>query len=103
MYWLTNTAISSARLYWDNVHTLPPGGFFTVRNVKLPVAVTVFPDEIYAAPRTWAEKAYSNMIYYNKFTKGTHFAAWEQPEYFVTGMRDGFRSLRSSATGGRAD
>jgi pimeloyl-ACP methyl ester carboxylesterase len=104
MYWLTNTAISSARLYWDNVHTLPPGGFFTVRNVKLPVAVTVFPDEIYAAPRTWAEKAYTNMIYYNKFPKGTHFAAWEQPEYFVTGMRDGFRSLRSSATsGGRAD
>jgi pimeloyl-ACP methyl ester carboxylesterase len=104
MYWLTNTAISSARLYWDNTHTLAPAGFFTVRNVKLPVAVTVFPDEIYAAPRTWAEKAYSNMIYYNKFPKGTHFAAWEQPEYFVTGMRDGFRSLRSSATvGGRAD
>jgi pimeloyl-ACP methyl ester carboxylesterase len=104
MYWLTNTAISSARLYWDNVHTLPPGGFFTVRNVKLPVAVTVFPDEIYAAPRTWAEKAYSKMIYYNKFPKGTHFAAWEQPEYFVTGMRDGFRTLRSSAVAdGRAD
>ena len=104
MYWFTNTAISSARLYWDTQHTLPPGGFFTVRNVKLPVAVTVFPDEIYAAPRTWAEKAYSNMIYYNKFPKGTHLAAWEQPEYFVTGMRDGFRSLRSSAAGGgRAD
>jgi pimeloyl-ACP methyl ester carboxylesterase len=104
MYWLTNTAISSARLYWDNAHTLPPGGFFTVRNVKLPVVVTVFPDEIYAAPKTWAERAYSRMIYYNKFPKGGHFAAWEQPEYFVTGMRDGFRSLRSSATaGGRAD
>ncbi len=103
MYWLTNTAISSARLYWDNSHTLPPGGFFTVRNVQLPVVVTVFPDEIYAAPKTWAEKAYPKMIYYNKFPKGTHFAAWEQPEYFVTGMRDGFRSLRSSATGGRAD
>jgi pimeloyl-ACP methyl ester carboxylesterase len=104
MYWLTNTAISSARLYWDTRHTLPPGGFFTVRNVKLPVVVTVFPDEIYAAPKTWAERAYSKMIYYNKFPKGGHFAAWEQPEYFVTGMRDGFRSLRSSATaGGRAD
>src|SRR5438093_10865447 len=59
MYWLTNTAVSSARLYWDTAHTLPPGGFFTVRNVQLPVVVTVFPDEIYAAPRTWAEKAYS--------------------------------------------
>jgi pimeloyl-ACP methyl ester carboxylesterase len=103
MYWLTNTAISSARLYWDNVHTLPPGGFFTTRNIKLPVAVTVFPDEIYAAPKTWAEKAYSNMIYYNKFPKGTHFAAWEQPEFFVTGMRDGFKSLRSAAAGARAD
>ena len=104
MYWLTNTAVSSAKLYWDNAHTLPPGGFFRVRGVKLPVVVTIFPDEIYAAPRTWAEKAYTNMIYYEKFPKGTHFAAWEQPEYFVTGMRDGFRQLRSSATAsGRAD
>ena len=103
MYWFTNTAISSARLYWDNVHTLPPGGFFTVRNVKLFVVNKVFPDEIYTAPKTWAERAYTKMIYYNKFPKGGHFAAWEQPEYFVTGMRDGFRSLRSSAVGGRAD
>ena len=101
MYWLTNTAISSARLYWDTAHTLPPGGFFTVRNVQLPVVVTVFPDEIYAAPRTWADKAYSKMIYYEKFAKGGHFAAWEQPEYFVSAMRNGFRSLRSSAA--RAD
>ena len=103
MYWLTNTAISSARLYWDTAHTLPPGGFFTVRNVQLPVVVTVFPDEIYAAPKTWAEKAYPKMIYFAKFPKGGHFAAWEQPEYFVTGMRDGFRSLRSSASASRAD
>ncbi|HEX6628997.1 MAG TPA: epoxide hydrolase [Gemmatimonadaceae bacterium] len=103
MYWLTNTAISSARLYWDNIHTLKPAGFFSVRNVQLPVVVTVFPDEIYAAPRTWAEKAYPKMIYYEKFPKGTHFAAWEQPEYFVTAMRDGFRTLRSSATASRAD
>jgi pimeloyl-ACP methyl ester carboxylesterase len=102
MYWLTNTAISSARLYWDTRHTLPPGGFFTVRNVKLPVVVTVFPDEIYAAPKTWAERAYSKMIYYNKFPKGGHFAAWEQPESFVVGMRDGFRSLRTSATAARS-
>jgi pimeloyl-ACP methyl ester carboxylesterase len=104
MYWLTNTAISSARLYWDTAHTLPPGGFFTTRNVQLPVVVTVFPDEIYAAPKTWAEKAYPKMIYYNKFPKGGHFAAWEQPEFFVTAMRDGFKSLRSAATpSGRAD
>ena len=104
MYWLTNTAISSARLYWDTAHTLPPGGFFTTRNVQLPVVVTVFPDEIYAAPRTWAEKAYPKMIYYEKFPKGGHFAAWEQPEYFVSAMRAGFRSLRSAATAsGRAD
>jgi len=104
MYWLTNTAISSARLYWDNIHTLKPAGFFSVRNVQLPVVVTVFPDEIYAAPKTWAEKAYPKMIYYEKFPKGTHFAAWEQPEYFVTAMRDGFRSLRSAASASnRAD
>ena len=104
MYWLTNTAVSSARLYWDTAHTLPPGGFFTVRNVQLPVVVTVFPDEIYAAPRTWAEKAYSKMIYYEKFPKGGHFAAWEQPDHFVGAMRDGFRSLRRAATAsGRAD
>ena len=103
MYWLTNTALSSARLYWDNVHRLKPAGFFSVRNIQLPVVVTVFPDEIYAAPRTWAEKAYPKMIYYEKFPKGGHFAAWEQPEYFVTAMRDGFRTLRSGATTGRAD
>jgi pimeloyl-ACP methyl ester carboxylesterase len=104
MYWLTNTAVSSARLYWDNVHTLAPAGFFSVRNVQLPVVVTVFPDEIYAAPKTWAEKAYPKMIYYEKFPKGGHFAAWEQPEYFVTAMRDGFRSLRTpAATAGRSD
>jgi pimeloyl-ACP methyl ester carboxylesterase len=104
LYWLTNTAISSARLYWDTAHTLPPGGFFTVRNVKVPVVVTVFPDEIYAAPKTWAERAYGRMIYYEKFPKGGHFAAWEQPESFVGGMRNGFRSLRSSVTAtGRAD
>ena len=101
MYWLTNTAVSSAKLYWDTAHNLPAAGFFTRRGVQLPVVVTVFPDEIYAAPRTWAEKAYSKMIYYEKFPKGTHFAAWEQPEYFVSAMRDGFRQLRSSATASR--
>jgi pimeloyl-ACP methyl ester carboxylesterase len=94
MYWLTNTAISSARLYW-NTSQVSTAGFFDPRGVKLPVVVTVFPDEIYAAPQSWAEKAYSKMIYFKKFPKGGHFAAWEQPESFSTAMRDGFRSLRS--------
>jgi len=94
MYWLTNTALSSARLYW-NTSRVSNAGFFDPRGVKLPVVVTVFPDEIYAAPRSWAEKAYSKMIYFRKFDKGGHFAAWEQPELFVGAMRDGFRSLRT--------
>ena len=94
MYWLTNTAVSSARLYWDNQET-SKAGFFDVKNVTIPAAVTVFPDEIYAAPRSWAEKAYPKMIYFNKLDKGGHFAAWEQPELFVREMREGFRSLRT--------
>jgi pimeloyl-ACP methyl ester carboxylesterase len=95
LYWLTNTAISSARLYWDTTNNLPPGGFFDVRGIKIPVAVSVFPDEIYAAPRSWAEQAYPKLIHYNKLDKGTHFAAWEQPELFVAEMREAFRSLRN--------
>jgi pimeloyl-ACP methyl ester carboxylesterase len=94
MYWLTNTAISSARLYW-NTSQNSKAGFFDPRGVKLPVAVTVFPDEIYAAPRSWAESAYPNLIYFNKLPKGGHFAAWEQPQSFVREMREGFRTLRS--------
>ena len=93
LYWLTNTAISSARLYWDNAHH-PTGGFFDPRGVKIPVAVSVFPDEIYVAPRSWAERAYPRLIHYNKLDKGTHFAAWEQPELFVREMRTAFKSLR---------
>ncbi len=94
LYWLTNTAISSARLYWDTAHNLPPGGFFDVRGVKIPVAVSAFPDEIYQAPRSWAEKAYPKLIHYNRLPKGGHFAAWEQPELFVSEMRASFSSLR---------
>ena len=94
LYWLTNTAISSARLYWDTTQVSTGGGFFDVRGVKLPVAVSVFPDEIYAAPRSWAEKAYPRLIHYNKLEKGTHFAAWEQPEFFTSEMRAAFKSLR---------
>jgi pimeloyl-ACP methyl ester carboxylesterase len=94
LYWLTNTAISSARLYWDNAHH-PTGGFFDPRGIKIPVAVSAFADEIYQAPRSWAEKAYPKLIHYNKFDKGTHFAAWEQSQLFVEEMRVSFRSLRS--------
>jgi pimeloyl-ACP methyl ester carboxylesterase len=93
LYWLTNTAISSARLYWDTTNNLPAGGFFDVRGVKLPVAVSAFADEIYAAPKSWAEKAYPKLIHYNKLPKGTHFAAWEQPELFVQEMRASFKAL----------
>jgi pimeloyl-ACP methyl ester carboxylesterase len=94
LYWLTNTAISSARLYWDTTNKLPPGGFFDVRGVQLPVAVSAFADEIYTAPRSWAERAYPHLIHYNKLPRGTHFAAWEQPELFVAELRASFESLR---------
>jgi pimeloyl-ACP methyl ester carboxylesterase len=94
LYWLTNTAISSARLYWDTAHNLPAGGFFDARGVKLPVAVSAFAEEIYQAPKSWAEKAYPKLIHYNRFPKGGHFAAWEQPELFVGEMRTSFKSLR---------
>jgi len=94
LYWLTNTAISSARLYWDTAQLPGKGGFFDARGVTLPVAVSAFPDEIYQAPRSWAERAYVKLIYYNKPPKGGHFAAWEQPELFVNEMRTAFKSLR---------
>jgi pimeloyl-ACP methyl ester carboxylesterase len=96
LYWLTNTAISSARLYWDTRHNLPAGGFFDARGVKLPVAVSAFAEEIYQAPRTWAEKAYSKLVYYKAHDRGSHFAAWEQPELFVEDVRAGFKSLRTT-------
>jgi pimeloyl-ACP methyl ester carboxylesterase len=89
LFWLTNTGVSSFRLYWEN--KLP---FFSPKGVKVPVAVSVFPDELYATPRAWAERAYPNLIYYNKNPKGGHFAAWEQPEFLVHDLREGFRSLR---------
>jgi pimeloyl-ACP methyl ester carboxylesterase len=95
LYWLTNTAISSARLYWDTRHNLPPGGFFDVRGVKIPVGVSAFAEEIYQAPKSWAEKAYVKLVYYGNHPKGTHFAAWEQPALFVSDVRATFKSLRS--------
>jgi len=96
LYWLTNTAISSARLYWDTAHNLPPGGFFDVRGIKIPVAVSAFAEEIYQAPKSWAEKAYPKLIHYGRLPKGTHFAAWEQPDLFVGEMRASFKTLRSA-------
>jgi len=89
-YWLTNTAVSSARLYWENKLA-----FFAPKNVQIPVAVSVYPDEIYAAPRSWVEKAFPKLIYFNKLAKGGHFAAWEQPAFFVSDVRAGFKSLRT--------
>jgi pimeloyl-ACP methyl ester carboxylesterase len=94
LYWLTNTAISSARLYWDTARISTGGGFFDVRGVKIPVAVSAFPDEIYAAPKSWAQKAYPKLIYYNRLPKGGHFAAWEQPQLFTEELRASFQSLR---------
>ncbi|SAL34065.1 epoxide hydrolase family protein [Caballeronia humi] len=89
LYWLTNTAVSSARLYWENKLN-----FFAPKHVTIPVAVSVFPDEIYAAPRSWTEKAYPQLIHYNRLPKGGHFAAWEQPRAFTEEVRVSFRSLR---------
>jgi pimeloyl-ACP methyl ester carboxylesterase len=88
--WLTNTAISSARLYWENKFA----SCFGVKGVSIPVAVSVFPDELYPAPRSWAERAYPRLIHYNKLDKGGHFAAWEQPQLLSEEVRAGFRSLR---------
>jgi pimeloyl-ACP methyl ester carboxylesterase len=89
LYWLTNTAVSWARLYWENKFA-----FFDPNNVSIPAAVSVFPDEIYAAPRSWTERAYPKLIHYNKLDRGGHFAAWEQPQLFSAELRAAFRSLR---------
>ena len=88
-YWLTNTAVSSGRLYWESKLA-----FFAPKGVAIPTGVSVFPDEIYAAPRSWAEQAYPNLIHYNRLPKGGHFAAWEQPQLFSTELRATFRALR---------
>jgi len=89
LYWLTNTGVSSARLYWENKLA-----FFAPKGVAIPVAVSAFPDDIYTAPRSWAERAYPKLIYYNRLDKGGHFAAWEQPKIFSEEMRAAFKSLR---------
>ena len=89
LYWLTNTGVSASRLYWEY-----RGGFFNAKGVSIPVAVTVFPGEQYQAPRSWAERAYPNLIYFHEVDKGGHFAAWEQPQLFSDEIRAAFRSLR---------
>jgi pimeloyl-ACP methyl ester carboxylesterase len=94
LYWLTNTAISSARLYWETTQISTGGGFFDPRNVTIPVAVSAFPDEIYTAPKNWAEKAYPKLIFYQKHDKGGHFAAWEQPQALTEDLRAAFKSFR---------
>jgi pimeloyl-ACP methyl ester carboxylesterase len=90
--WLTNTALSGARLYWENWGKL---GYFNAKGVTIPVAVSVFPDELYPAPRSWAERAFPKLIHFNQVAKGGHFAAWEQPRILSEELRAGFRSLRS--------
>ncbi len=90
--WLTNTFISGARLYWEDFQS--GVSFFGVKGVQIPVAVSVFPDELYQAPRSWAEEAYPKLMHYNRLPKGGHFAAWEQPKLFVEELRAGFRPLQ---------
>ncbi|TMB50120.1 MAG: epoxide hydrolase [Chloroflexi bacterium] len=90
LYWLTNTGVSAARLYWEN-----KADFFDAKDITIPFAISVFPDELYQAPRSWAERAYpDNLIHYNRLDKGGHFAAWEQPELFSSELRAAFKSLR---------
>ena len=96
LYWLTNTGVSASRLYWEY-----KGGFFNAKGVKIPVAVTVFPGEQYQAPRSWTERAYPKLIYYNRVDKGGHFAAWEQPQLFASELRAAFRSRRTTQGAGR--
>ncbi|HEX8568264.1 MAG TPA: epoxide hydrolase [Pyrinomonadaceae bacterium] len=91
LYWLTNTGVSASRLYWEY-----KGGFFNAKGVSIPVAVTVFPGEQYEAPRSWTERAYPKLVYYNRVDKGGHFAAWEQPQIFVQELRAAFKSFRAS-------
>jgi pimeloyl-ACP methyl ester carboxylesterase len=93
LFWLTNTGVSAARLYWE-YNLSDKLSFFSPKGVKLPVAVSAFPDELFQAPRSWAEQAYPKLIFYNRHDKGGHFAAWEQPELLVGDLRAGFKSVR---------
>jgi pimeloyl-ACP methyl ester carboxylesterase len=94
LYWLTSTATSAARIYWESGRAALAAGAQTPPEVSLPVAFTVFPGEIFRAPRTWAEEIYPNLTYFNEVDRGGHFAAWEEPELFAREMRAAFRALR---------
>ena len=95
LYWLTNTATSSARLYWENGgRNVTSAAAQKTGEISLPVAITVFPEDVYRPPETWARRAYRNLIYFHEVDKGGHFAAWEQPELFSAELRAAFRSLR---------
>jgi len=94
LYWLTNTAISSARLYWEH-RRVAKAGFFDAKGVTIPVAVSAYPSEIYTAPKSWTERAFPNLVHYNRLPKGCHFAAWEQPGYFTDELRASFKTLRA--------
>jgi pimeloyl-ACP methyl ester carboxylesterase len=96
LYWLTNTAASSARLYWENHSNILSAVALKTAEISIPVAITVFPEEIYRAPETWARRAFPNLTYFHEVDKGGHFAAWEQPELFSAELRAAFRSLRQS-------
>jgi pimeloyl-ACP methyl ester carboxylesterase len=92
LFWLTNTGVSSGRLYWESWGKI---GYFNAKGVSIPVAVSSFPDELYPSPRSWAERAYPKLIHFNKLDKGGHFAAWEQPKLLTDELRASFRSLRA--------
>ena len=95
LYWLTNTATSAARLYWEyGGRSVTSASTERTAEISLPVAITVFPGETYRAPETWARRAYRNLIYFHEVDKGGHFAAWEQPELFSAELRAAFRPLR---------
>jgi pimeloyl-ACP methyl ester carboxylesterase len=98
LYWVTNTATSAGRLYWENGArgSVIVAAAQKTNEISLPVAITVFPDDVYRAPETWARRAYRNLIYFHEVDKGGHFAAWEQPELFSAELRAAFRSLRKS-------
>jgi pimeloyl-ACP methyl ester carboxylesterase len=94
LYWLTNSAVSSARLYLENPGSVLSAAGQKTADIALPVAVTVFPGELYRAPKSWAQRAYRNLVYFNEVDRGGHFAAWEQPELFSAELRAAFKSLR---------
>ncbi len=94
LYWLTNTAISSAQLYWEH-RRVAKAGFFDAKGVTIPVAASAYPSEIYTAPKSWTERAFPKLLHYNRLPKGCHFAAWEQPGYFTDELRASFKTLRT--------